>query len=91
MLFIKVVPENYGKILKRCFDLNRDFLEEHEESERKLGLTTAYYVTAPGWFDGSGRSQRYSALFPEHLLNEEMDLPHGKSDTDWFQATRKKS
>ena len=91
MLFIKVVPDNHGKILKRCFDLNQEFLEEHEESERKLGLKTNYYATAPGWFNREGRSQRYSVLFPEHLLDEAMTFPHGKSDTDWFQATRKTS
>ena len=91
MLFIKVVPDNHGKILKRCFDLNQEFLEEHEESERKLGLKTNYYATAPGWFNREGRSQRYSVLFPEHLLDEAMAFPHGKSDTDWFQATRKTS
>ncbi len=69
MLFIKVVPDNHGKILKRCFDLNQEFLEEHEESERKLGLKTNYYATAPGWFNSEGRSQRYSVLFPVHLLD----------------------
>lgn len=91
MLFIKVVPENYGKILKRCFDLNRAFLEEHEEDNKRQHDETVYYATTPGWFDRSGKAQRYSVLMTEKFLDEEMDFPHGKSDNDWFQATRKKS
>lgn len=91
MLFIKVVPENYGKILKRCDDLNRSFLEEHEESERKLGLKTNYYATPKGWINIFGTRSNYSVLFPEHLLEEQMDFPHGRSETNWFQCTRKKS
>jgi len=89
MLFIKVVPENYGKILSRCKDLNREFLEEHEKDQRLLD-EPAYYAT-PWWTSKFGETYSWSVLFREDYLNEEMDFPHGKSDTDWFQATRKKS
>lgn len=88
MLFIKVVPENYGKILKRCKDMNRKFLEEHQESDRILGET---HYAAPWWTSKFGETYSWSVLFREDYLNEEMDFPHGKSDTEWFQATRKKS
>lgn len=91
MLFIRVIPENYGTILKRCYDLSRDLLEEHEDSERLTGMKRNFYVTPPGWSNREGRRQRYSIIFPESMLEEEMDFPHGRSETDWFQATRKKS
>lgn len=90
MLVIKVVPENFNKILARCADLNQKFLEEHLESQRLLKDPTPYYAT-PWWFDGLGRAQSYSVLFREERLDEEMNIPQGKSDTDWFLITRKKS
>ena len=90
MLFIKVTEENFGKILKRCKDLNRKFLEEHVETERLLGEGNAYYAT-PSWTSEFGKFYNWSVLFREDKLGEEMDFPHGRSETDWFQATRKKS
>ena len=90
MLFIKVVPANYDKILSRCSDLDIKFLKEHEDSQSRLGDSVPYYATNR-WTDRLGRENSYSVLFREVHLNEEMDFPHGKSETDWFQATRKHS
>ena len=90
MLFIKVVPGNFDKILSRCRDLNHEFLKEHMESQSLMKDSVPYYAT-DRWIDGLGRMQGYSVLFRETTLDEELEFPHGKSDTDWFQATRKKS
>ena len=90
MLFIKVVPENFGKILSRCSDLDQKFLEEHMESQSRLRDSKHYYATNR-WIDSRGRENSYSVLWHEDSLNEKMDFPHGKSETDWFQATRNKS
>lgn len=89
MLFIKVVPENYDKIVARCKDLNYTFLKEHEEQGRQLD-DMCYYAT-PRWTSKFGKTYNWSVLFREDYLNEEMDFPNGKSETYWFQATRKKS
>lgn len=89
MLFIKVVPENYDKILSRCKDLDHKFLKEHEEDGRLLD-EPPYYAT-PWWTSEFGVTYNWSVLFGEEKLEAEMDFPHGKSDTDWFQATRKRA
>lgn len=89
MLVMKLVPENFSKILNRCKDLDLRTITEVYEEDRQLDDLPRY--ATPWWSSGSGKFTNYSVLVREDMLDERCEYPRGKSDTDWFQATTRKN
>lgn len=84
MQFIKVTPDNHGKILRRCRDIDRDFLNQFEKDNTGESYFVAFY-----WVDSNHKIHSHSLFFTEDTIDKEFDFPYGKYNDKWFAVRRK--